>query len=103
MSSANEGALGLNDHHEDQIVQYMRFMRYQRGLRIRAIEACFEDTKKSRLMSDTTFTREEVISVLNDLEIVLKGTFTVFVYQISNKLCRYLLILSLQNNCKMFN
>lgn len=73
MADTDEGALGLNEHHENQIVQYMRFMRYQRGLRIRAIEACFEDIKSCR-MTDTTYTKEEVASILDELQTLLKGS-----------------------------
>ena len=41
-------ALGLNDHHQATVVNYMRFARYQQGQRLRAVDACFEDLKDSR-------------------------------------------------------
>lgn len=60
MESSEQLALGLNEHHQNQIVQYMRFMRYMRGLRLRSVDACFTDVIQTQLQMDTTFTREEV-------------------------------------------
>ena len=40
--------LGVNEHHQNQVINYIRFARYQRGQRLRAVDACFEDLKDSR-------------------------------------------------------
>ena len=41
-------ALGLNETHQTTVLNYMRFARYQRGQRLRAVDSCFEDLKDSR-------------------------------------------------------
>uniref|UniRef100_A0A914UQG5 Leucine zipper transcription factor-like protein 1 n=1 Tax=Plectus sambesii TaxID=2011161 RepID=A0A914UQG5_9BILA len=69
---SEQGELGLNEHHQDQLVQFLRFARYQRGQRMRAVEAVFKETKKSRL-NDSTFTKDEVIDLLKGLEKVLSA------------------------------
>ncbi len=43
----------MNDNHGATIVNYMRFARYQRGQRLRAVEACFQDLKDSRCVTGT--------------------------------------------------
>lgn len=43
-----QSKLGVNEHHQAQVVNYMRFSRYQRGQRLRAVEMCFEELKSSR-------------------------------------------------------
>lgn len=40
--------LGVNEHHQAQVVNYMRFARYQRAQRLRAVDMCFEEMKQSR-------------------------------------------------------
>ena len=40
--------LGVNEHHQNQVINYIRFARYQRGQRLRAVDVCFEDLKDSR-------------------------------------------------------
>ena len=40
--------LGVNEHHQNQVINYIRFARYQRAQRLRAVDACFEDVKDSR-------------------------------------------------------
>ncbi|KAI8778578.1 leucine zipper transcription factor-like protein 1 isoform X1 [Biomphalaria glabrata] len=59
-------ALGVNEHHETQIINYIRFARYQRAQRLRAVDVCFEELKDSRL-TDETFTIDEVTDMLNGL------------------------------------
>ena len=41
-------ALGLNEHHQATVLNYMRFARYQRGQRLRCVDGCFSDLKDSR-------------------------------------------------------
>lgn len=66
------GSLGLNDHHQNTVVNYMRFARYQRGQRLRCVDSCFEDLKSSRLFEDT-YTIDEVTEMLDGLLAVLRG------------------------------
>ncbi|KAI0215839.1 Leucine zipper transcription factor-like protein 1 [Lamellibrachia satsuma] len=64
--------LGLNEHHQATVINYMRFARYQRGQRIRGVKACFEELKDSRLIEDT-FTIDEVTEMLDGLLAVVTG------------------------------
>jgi len=64
--------LGLNDHHKESVVNYMRFARYQKTQRLRAIDAAFDEVKDSRLMDDT-YTLDEVCDLLEGLQAVIKG------------------------------
>jgi len=43
-----QSSLGLNDHHQSTVVNYMRLTRYQRGLRLKSVDGCFDDLKASR-------------------------------------------------------
>ena len=40
--------MGLNDHHVLQAVNFMRFCRYKRAQRLKAVDHCFQDLKESR-------------------------------------------------------
>ncbi|KAK3106380.1 hypothetical protein FSP39_018847, partial [Pinctada imbricata] len=64
--------LGVNEHHLAQITNYMRFTRYQRGLRLRAVDICFEDLVGSRL-NDTTYTIDEVTEMLEGLQSLVRS------------------------------
>lgn len=64
--------LGLNEHHKESVVNYMRFARYQRTQRLRAVDAAFDEVKDSRLMDDT-YTLDEVHDLLEGLQAVIKG------------------------------
>ena len=66
------GSLGLNEHHQTTVVNYMRFARYQRGQRLRCVDACFEDLKSSRLYEDT-YTADEVTEMLDGLLTVVRS------------------------------
>ncbi|XP_039382991.1 leucine zipper transcription factor-like protein 1 isoform X3 [Mauremys reevesii] len=50
--------LGLNDHHQNEVINYMRFARSKRGLRLKTVDSCFQDLKDSRLVEET-FTIDE--------------------------------------------
>jgi len=65
-------ALGLNDHHQSTVVQYMRFARYQRNQRLKSVDGCFEDLKSSRLYEDT-YTADEVTEMLDGLLAVVRS------------------------------
>ncbi|KAK7092935.1 leucine zipper transcription factor-like protein 1 [Littorina saxatilis] len=64
--------LGVNEHHQGQVINYIRFARYQRGQRLRAVDVCFEDLKDSRL-TDETFTIDEVTEMLDGLLTVVRS------------------------------
>ena len=62
--------LSLSDAHNANVVNYMRFARYQRDQRLRVVDACFKDLKNGRLMEDTTFTRDELDDILYTLKVI---------------------------------
>ncbi|XP_075403346.1 leucine zipper transcription factor-like protein 1 [Tenrec ecaudatus] len=62
--------LGLNDHHQNEMINYMRFARSKRGLRLKTVDSCFQDLKESRLVEET-FTVDEVSEVLSGLRAVV--------------------------------
>ncbi|KAF3829209.1 hypothetical protein GH733_003473 [Mirounga leonina] len=62
--------LGLNEHHQNEVINYMRFARSKRGLRLKTVDSCFQDLKESRLVEDT-FTVDEVSEVLSGLQAVV--------------------------------
>ncbi|XP_076043955.1 leucine zipper transcription factor-like protein 1 [Oratosquilla oratoria] len=62
--------LGLNDHHQSQVLGYLRFCKYQRAQRLRSIEACFQDVKETRLNEDN-YTSDEVSELLDSLSSVV--------------------------------
>ncbi|XP_069873636.1 leucine zipper transcription factor-like protein 1 isoform X1 [Dipodomys merriami] len=62
--------LGLNDHHQNEVINYMRFARSKRILRLKTVDSCFQDLKESRLVEET-FTADEVSEVLNGLQTVV--------------------------------
>lgn len=64
--------LGVNEHHQNQVINYIRFARYQRGQRLRAVDLCFEELKDSRL-TDETFTIDEVTEMLDGLLTVVRS------------------------------
>uniref|UniRef100_A0A5F8HF31 Leucine zipper transcription factor-like protein 1 n=1 Tax=Monodelphis domestica TaxID=13616 RepID=A0A5F8HF31_MONDO len=70
MYTHSQAELGLNDHHQNEIINYMRFARSKRGLRLKTVDSCFQDIKESRLV-DETFTMDEVSEVLNELQAVV--------------------------------
>jgi len=40
--------LNINDHHQAQVYNYIRFTRYQRGQRMRAVDFCFDELVSTR-------------------------------------------------------
>lgn len=72
VSTTAEYSLDLNEHHQNEIFNYMRFARYLRKQRLRAVDTCFEDVKASRLL-DETFTLEEITDTVNELSLVVKA------------------------------
>lgn len=64
--------IGINDHHQDTIIKYLRFARYNRGQCLHSIEASFKEFKDSRFV-ENTYTVEEVIDMLDGLQTVVRG------------------------------
>lgn len=62
--------LGLNEHHQNEVINYMRFARSKRGLRLKTVDSCFQDLKESRLVEET-FTADEVSEVLSGLQALI--------------------------------
>ncbi|KAG2458387.1 LZTL1 protein, partial [Polypterus senegalus] len=67
-----QAELGVNDHHQNELINYMRFARSNRALRLKTIDSCFQDLKSSRLVEDT-FTVDEVSEMLDGLQVVVHG------------------------------
>lgn len=65
-------SLGLNEHHQSAIINFLRFARYQRNLRLKSVKGSFMDLKSSRLTEDT-FTLDEVNEMLDGLLSVVLG------------------------------
>ncbi|XP_045915043.1 leucine zipper transcription factor-like protein 1 isoform X2 [Micropterus dolomieu] len=63
---------GFNEHHQNEVINYMRFARSKRVLRLKTIDSCFEELKDSRLV-DETFTVDEVREMLDGLQVVVRG------------------------------
>uniref|UniRef100_H2ZI39 Leucine zipper transcription factor-like protein 1 n=1 Tax=Ciona savignyi TaxID=51511 RepID=H2ZI39_CIOSA len=64
--------LGLNEHHHQQAVNFIRFSRHKRIQRLKAVDHCFQDLKDSRLYEDT-YTNDEVTEMLDGLLSVVRG------------------------------
>jgi len=64
--------LGLNDVHQQEILNYLKFARYNRNQQLRSVEGSFQDVKDSRLHEDT-FTVDEVSDMLDGLQAIVKG------------------------------
>lgn len=63
---------GFNEHHQNEAINYMRFARSKRIIRLKTIDSCFEDLKDSRLVEET-FTVDEVRDMLDGLQLVVRG------------------------------
>ncbi|NXN06432.1 LZTL1 protein, partial [Indicator maculatus] len=65
-----QAELGLNEHHQNEVISYMRFARFKRGLCLKTVDSCFQDLKDSRLVEET-FTVDEVTDMLDGLQTVV--------------------------------
>ncbi|XP_028825417.1 leucine zipper transcription factor-like protein 1 [Denticeps clupeoides] len=63
---------GFNEHHQNEVINYMRFARSKRVLSLKTIDSCFQDMKDSRLVEET-FTADEVSEMLDGLALVVRG------------------------------
>ncbi|XP_068437329.1 leucine zipper transcription factor-like protein 1 [Clinocottus analis] len=61
-----------HEHHQNEVVNYMRFARSKMVLRLKTIDSCFEELKDSRLVEET-FTVDEVKEMLDGLQMVVRG------------------------------
>lgn len=43
-----QAEFGFNEHHQNEVINYMRFARSKRILRLKTIDSCFEELKDSR-------------------------------------------------------
>lgn len=43
-----QAELGFGEHHQNEVINFMRFARSKRILRLKTIDSCFEDLKESR-------------------------------------------------------
>ena len=64
--------MNINEHHIAQVHNYIRFTRYQRGQRMRAVEFCFDELMTTQL-DETTYTIDEVKDMLNNLLMNVSG------------------------------
>ncbi|XP_051969891.1 leucine zipper transcription factor-like protein 1 isoform X3 [Xyrauchen texanus] len=64
--------LGFNEHHQNEAINYMRFARSKRALRLKTIDSCFQDLKDSRLIEET-YTVDEVSDMLDGLQVLVRG------------------------------
>ncbi|KAG1940732.1 leucine zipper transcription factor-like protein 1 isoform X1 [Pimephales promelas] len=63
---------GFNEHHQNEVINYMRFARSKRALRLKTIDSCFQDLKDSRLIEET-YTVDEVSDMLDGLQVLVHG------------------------------
>ncbi|VDK62830.1 unnamed protein product [Anisakis simplex] len=66
------GELGLSDHHENNLIEYLKFCRLQRQSRIATVKALFNDTLKKKVQ-DETYTKDEIKQLLMELREVTGG------------------------------
>ncbi|XP_065150917.1 leucine zipper transcription factor-like protein 1 isoform X2 [Paramisgurnus dabryanus] len=63
---------GFNEHHQNEVINYMRFARSKQALRLKTIDSCFQDLKDSRLVEET-YTVDEVAEMLDGLQVLVRG------------------------------
>ncbi|XP_061821289.1 leucine zipper transcription factor-like protein 1 isoform X3 [Nerophis lumbriciformis] len=71
-ATATMAEFGCNEHHQNEVISYMRFARSKRILRLKTVDSCFEELKDSRLVEET-FTVDEVRDMLDGLHAVVRG------------------------------
>ncbi|XP_051971291.1 leucine zipper transcription factor-like protein 1 [Xyrauchen texanus] len=64
--------LGFNEHHQNEVINYMRFARSKRVQRLKTVDSCFQDLKDSRLIEET-YTVDEVSDMLDGLQVLVRG------------------------------
>ncbi|KAI8836590.1 hypothetical protein BC829DRAFT_421689 [Chytridium lagenaria] len=64
--------MDLTRQHQQEIVDYLKFVRAQRTQTIRELTCTVEEVSELRL-SDTTYSQDEVKAIVDDLEAALKS------------------------------
>ena len=54
----------LNDNHHQNILNYLKFSKFRRAQKLRAVDGNFESILASRVSSDETYTGDEIIDIL---------------------------------------
>ena len=54
----------LNDHHHQNLLNYLKFSRFRRSQKLRAVDSNFEDHIASRVSSEETYSGDEIIEML---------------------------------------
>jgi len=67
MSADCKEALGLTEHHQNQIRELLRYNRFKRSERLVGIELCFKDFIETRLYDDETYTQDEVRDMIEQV------------------------------------
>ena len=69
----------LNEHHHQNIVNYLKFSRYRRAAQLRAVDGNFEDHLASRVSLEETYTGDELEDILKvgNLQLFKWGTFKI--------------------------
>ena len=54
----------LNDNHHQNILNYLKFSKFRRAQKLRAVDGNFETILASRVSADETYTGDEIIEIL---------------------------------------
>ena len=54
----------LNDNHHQNILNYLKFSKFRRAQKLRAVDGNFESTLSSRVSAEETYTGDEIIDIL---------------------------------------
>lgn len=63
----------LNDHHHQNLINYLKFSKYRRSQQLRSVDCNFDDVLNSRVSADETYTGDELEDLLQELQHVVKG------------------------------
>lgn len=76
-----QAELGLNEHHQNEVINYMRFARFKRGLCLKTVDSCFQDLKDSRYRGGQFWARikQNMLATIAGLN-ALWGDFSLFTF-----------------------
>jgi len=63
----------LNDHHHQNLVNFLKFSKYRRSQQLRSVDCNFDDVLDSRVSTEETYTGDELEDMLQELQRVVKG------------------------------
>ncbi|XP_063686832.1 leucine zipper transcription factor-like protein 1 [Bolinopsis microptera] len=63
----------LNDNHHQNILNYLKFSKFRRAQKLRAVDGNFESTLSSRVSAEETYTGDEIIEILEELNQVVRA------------------------------